>query len=256
MRELRVIVTGKRACFTRPEMKAERVSYDVPTPGALEGLLKSIYWKPAMRFVIDQIVVFNPIEFETVRRNVVKSKISYGRVKAMMSETEGKEGKEIDIISDPAIYTSIDRTQRSSLILKNVKYGIAFHIALTGLQNEREKEECNTQVKHKEEFIRRCSKGKYFRLPCLGSSEFPADVQLTDEFDLSQVCSENRGEKDLSYMLYRVAFRDHGKPMNGDWDHPVFSDEADSVFYRPVMIDGVIDVKKFRREQNVDQRIE
>ena len=256
MRELKVIVEGKRACFTRPEMKAERVSYDVPTPGALEGLLKSIYWKPAIRYVIDQIIIFNPIEFETVRRNEVKSKVSYSKMKSLMKETEGKEGQEVSVKSDPTVYTSLDRTQRSSLILKNVKYGIAFHIEQTGLKNEKEKEECNPQIKHEEEFLRRCRKGQCFRTPCLGCSEFPADVQLTDDFDLSQVCSENRGRKDLGFMLYRVAFKDHGKPVNGDWQHPVFSDEADSVFYRPVMIDGVIDVRKLRRMQNVDQCIE
>ncbi len=256
MRELKVIVTGKRACFTRPEMKAERVSYDVPTPGAMEGLLKSIYWKPAIRYVIDQIVVFNPIEFETVRRNEVNSKISYNKMKNLMKETEGKEGVEITVKSDPTIDTNSDRTQRSSLILKNVKYGIAFHIEQTGLQNEKEKEECNPQIKHEEEFLRRCRKGQSFRTPCLGCSEFPAHVELTDDFDLSQVCSDNRGEKDLGFMLYRVAFRDHGKPANGNWEHPVFSDEADSIFYRPVMINGVIDVKELRKKQNVDQCIE
>ncbi len=64
---IKVIVSGPRACFTRPEMKAERVSYDVPTPGALEGLLKSVYWKPAMRYEIDKIVVFHPIVFTTLK---------------------------------------------------------------------------------------------------------------------------------------------------------------------------------------------
>jgi CRISPR-associated protein Cas5d len=256
MRELKVIVTGKRACFTRPEMKAERVSYDVPTPGALEGLLKSVYWKPAIRYIIDQIIVFNPIEFETVRRNEVKSKVSYSKMKSLMKETEGKEGQRISVKSDPTVYASLDRTQRSSLILKNVKYGIAFHIEQTGLQNEREKKEGNPQVKHEEEFLRRCRKGQCFRTPCLGCSEFPANIQLIDDFDLSQVCTENHGEKDLGFMLYRVAFRDHGKPANSDWNHPVFSDEADSIFYRPIMVDGVIDVKELRRKQNVDQRTE
>ena len=85
---LKVIVSGDRACFTRPEMKAERVSYDVPTPGALEGLLKSVYWKPAMRYVIDQIVVFNPVEFISVRRNEVKSKVKLSKMKSQMAEAD------------------------------------------------------------------------------------------------------------------------------------------------------------------------
>ena len=61
----KIIVTGDYACFSRPEMKVERVSYDVPTPSALEGLVKSIYWKPAVHYQINKIVVFNPIEFKT-----------------------------------------------------------------------------------------------------------------------------------------------------------------------------------------------
>ena len=88
MRTIRVIIKGDRACFTRPEMKAERVSYDVPTPGALEGILKSIYWKPAMRYVIDKIVVFNPIRFETFTRNEVKSKIQMSKIKNQMQDAK------------------------------------------------------------------------------------------------------------------------------------------------------------------------
>ncbi|MCI7499259.1 MAG: type I-C CRISPR-associated protein Cas5c, partial [Oscillospiraceae bacterium] len=70
----KIIAEGDYACFTRPEQKIERVSYDVPTPGALEGMIKCIYWKPAIRYVIDRIIVFNPIEFENIRRNEVKEK--------------------------------------------------------------------------------------------------------------------------------------------------------------------------------------
>lgn len=72
-----IMVEGDYACFTRPEMKVERVSYDVPTPGALEGLLKSIYWKPAIKYVIDKIIVFEPIQFINVRRNEVEKKYCY-----------------------------------------------------------------------------------------------------------------------------------------------------------------------------------
>lgn len=70
----KIMVKGDYAAFNRPEMKVERVSYDVPTPGALEGLIKSVYWKPAIRYVIDKIIVFNPITFINVRRNEVKGK--------------------------------------------------------------------------------------------------------------------------------------------------------------------------------------
>ena len=77
----KVLVEGDYACFTRPELKVERVSYDVPTPGALEGMLKSVYWKPAVRYVIDKIIVFHPIDFINIRRNEVKEKVKFKAVK-------------------------------------------------------------------------------------------------------------------------------------------------------------------------------
>lgn len=250
MKPIKVIITGDLACFTRPEMKAERVSYDVPTPGALEGLLKSIYWKPSMRYVIDKIVVFHPIEFISIRRNEVKSKVSFSKMKRQMNEAIAVQSDPRKTIqTDPRIYTNVDRTQRSSLVLKNVRYGVEFHIELTGLRNEREKEESNPMVKHNEIFIRRCKKGQCFREPCLGCAEFPADVQLVNDFDLSQVSAENKGEKDLGFMLYKVCFKDHGHPIKEDWEKNLYSDEADSVFYRPMMVDGVIDVGKYRESK-------
>ena len=92
----KIIVEGDYACFTRPELKVERVSYDVPPPGALEGMLKSIYWKPAIRYVIDRIIVFHPIDLMNIRRNEVKDKVLYSSVKNQMN---GKG-------ADPCIYTS------------------------------------------------------------------------------------------------------------------------------------------------------
>ena len=68
-RGFKIVAEGDYALFTRPEMKLERVSYDVPPPGALEGMLKSVYWKPAIKYVIDRIIVFHPIEFVNIRRN-------------------------------------------------------------------------------------------------------------------------------------------------------------------------------------------
>ena len=124
----KVMLEGDYACFTRPELKVERVSYDVPTPGALEGVLKSVYWKPAIRYVIDKIIVFHPIDFMNVRRNEVKDKVLYSAVKNQMN---GRGG-------DPCIYTSENRSQRASMILKNVKYGVEFHFELTGLKSEQE----------------------------------------------------------------------------------------------------------------------
>lgn len=116
----KIMVEGDYALFTRPEMKVERVSYDVPTVSAMEGLIKSVYWKPAIRIIIDKIIVFNPIKFINIRRNEVKNKIAQ---KVVLSQMKGK--------SSPEIYASEQRSQRAGMLLKDVKYGIEFHFELT-----------------------------------------------------------------------------------------------------------------------------
>lgn len=234
----KIMVEGDYACFTRPELKVERVSYDVPVPGALEGLLKSIYWKPAIRYVIDKIIVFNKIEFANIRRNEVKDKVLFSAVKSQMN---GKGG-------DPCIYTSENRSQRASMVLKNVKYGIEFHFELTGLKCE---DESDAENKHYNIIKRRLEKGQCFRTPCFGCSEFPVKrLELVDEFDENLICDEirNLGDVDFGYMSYKVKFSDGGIPVNDDWENPRFSDRASTVYYRPHMIRGVIDVQKYREE--------
>lgn len=233
----KVMVEGDYACFTRPEMKAERVSYDVPPPGALEGLLKGVYWKPAIRYVIDKIIVFNPIDFISVRRNEVENKISLQKMKSQMKRKGG----------DPVIYTSEERSQRSAMILKNVKYGIEFHFELTNLKNEQESEE--GEKKHYNIIKRRLERGQCFRMPCLGCSEFPVKaIRLVDDFDLQEIDSRiiQMGDVDLGFMSYKVCFEDQGIPKNGDWSNPRFSDKATTAYYRPHMINGVIEVEKYK----------
>lgn len=229
----RIIVEGDYACFSRPEMKVERVSYDVPTPGALEGMLKSIYYKPAIRYCIDRIVVFNPVEFANIRRNEVKSKILYSDVKKQM-RGEGS----------PQLYASEERTQRASMVLRNVKYGVEFHFELTGLCSDHEGE---GEEKHYNIILRRLRNGQHFNQPYLGCREFSAsNIRLVDEFDYNCISERNMGDTDLGFMLYGMKFRDGGIPINGDWENPKFSDEADAVYYRPHMIDGVIDVNRYK----------
>lgn len=232
----KIIVEGDYACFTRPELKVERVSYDVPPPGALEGMLKSVYWKPAVRYVIDRIIVFHPIDFINIRRNEVKDKVSYTAVKSQMN---GKGG-------DPCIYTTKGRSQRSAMVLKNVKYGIEFHFELTGLKNEMEDDSEN---KHYNIIKRRLEKGQCFRTPCLGCSEFPVKkIELVDDFDTGLISRSliEMGDVDLGFMSYRVEFEDQGRPVNNDWDNPRFSDRASTTYYRPHMINGIIEVSKYR----------
>ena len=232
----KVIVEGDYACFTRPELKVERVSYDVPTPGALEGLLKSVYWKPAIRYVIDRIIVFQKIDFANIRRNEVKDKVLLSAEKSQMNQKGG----------DPCIYASESRSQRASMVLKNVKYGIEFHFELTRLKNDHEEDAEN---KHYNIIKRRLEKGQWFRTPCLGCSEFPVKrIELVEEFDENLISSDilSMGDVDLGYMSYKVMFEDEGKPVNNDWETPKFSDRASTAYYRPHMINGVIDVKKYR----------
>ena len=126
----KMIVEGDYALFTRPESKVERVSYDVPTPSALEGLIKSVYWKPAVRYQIQRIVVFNPIRFMNVRRNEVKSKVLLSKVKSQMKGD-----------NSPEIFTAEERSQRSSMVLRDVKYGIEFCFELTHLRSENDDED-------------------------------------------------------------------------------------------------------------------
>ncbi len=235
-RGFKIMVSGDYALFTRPEMKVERVSYDVPPPGALEGLLKSVYWKPAIRYEIDRIIVFHPIRFLNVRRNEVKNKVSSLSVRSQM---EGK-GK------DPCVYTSEARTQRASMLLRDVCYGVEFHFEMTGLKSDHEDED---EKKHFHIIRRRLEKGQWFRTPCLGCAEFPVrSLELVESFDLSRISPEilAMGDVDLGYMCYRVEFEDKGIPLNHDWENPVFSDRASPVYYRPHMIGGVIDVRQYK----------
>ena len=239
--DFRIIVYGDYACYTRPELKTERVSYDVPTPGAIEGMLKAIYWKPSMRFVVDEIVVFNPIRFLSIRRNEVKEKVSMQKMKAKM---EGKD-------RDPSIYRESCINQRYSLILRDVKYGIRFHIELTGFRSDRGTESID---KHVEIMDRRLKNGQFFKEPCFGCSEYPVqkvDYLRGDSFPLDEISPEikEKNDVDLGFMLYQLEFVDKGIPVNHNWNHPVFSDTIrGGRFYRPHMVSGLIDVQKYRRE--------
>lgn len=234
----KIIAEGDYACFTRPEMKVERVSYDVPTPSAIEGMLKSIYWKPAIRYVIDKIVVFNPVSFMNVRRNEVKDKLSISKVKGQIKNPE----------KDISIYSSESRNQRASMILKNVCYGIEFHFEMTDIKSEHEDD---TEEKHFNIIKRRLENGQHFRTPCFGCSEYPVKrIKAVEKFDYGKISPEIRamGDFDLGFMLYGLKFHDGGKPVNGTWENPVFSDKADAVYYRPHMINGIIDVQKYRED--------
>lgn len=232
---IKIMVEGDYACFTKPEMKVERVSYSVPTPSACEGILKCIYWKPAIRWVIDKIYVFNPIRFANVRRNEVKEKVLIDKVKKQMKD------KQTNIF----IYSDECRSQRAAMVLRDVRYGIEAHFEMTGLKSDNP-DEC--AEKHYSIIMQRLKNGKFFRQPVLGCREFSVKkLELVDAFPIHEISDELKGDVDLGYMLYRPRFIDGGIPVNGDWENPVFSDEIVADYYRPHMIDGCIEVQKYKR---------
>ncbi len=232
----KVMLEGDYALFTRPEMKVERVSYDVPTVSAIEGILKSVYWKPPIRYCVDKIIVFNPVRFINIRRNEVKDKVLLSEVKAQMRE--GNAEKTVEIIA------SESRSQRAGMLLKDVKYGVEFHFEMTGIRSDHE-DEC--EEKHYNIILRRLKNGQCFRQPCFGCREFPVKkIELVNDFDMETVNEALNGEIDLGYMLYGMKFEDGGIPKNNDWENPKFSDRAEALYYRPHMIDGVIDVRKYK----------
>ena len=149
-------------------------------------------------------------------------------------------------LQDLSIYTADCRSQRAAMVLKNVRYGITFHFALTGIREDQPKAE--SEKKHFHVIKRRIENGQYFRPPCFGCNEFPVrSIQLVEQFDTGEINPEilASGDVDLGYMLYKMQFADGGQPVNGDWDKPKFSDQATAVYYRPHMVRGVIEVAKY-----------
>lgn len=217
---IKLKISGSRACFTRPEMKIERVSYDVITPSAARGILEAIHWKPAIRWVVDRITVLKPIRFESIRRNEVGSKISAANIsKAMKAEsTQGL-----------ANYVDQDRQQRAATVLRDVAYIIEAHFDLTTKAGRED-----TVGKHLDIFNRRARRGQCFQAPCLGVREFPADFQLLDEGnELPAVDPSLLGERDLGYMLHDIDFASNNTPR----------------FFRARMVDGLIEIPVFTDEE-------
>lgn len=205
-------VWGDCACFTRPEMKVERVSYDVITPSAARGILEAIHWKPAIRWVIDRIHVLKPIRFTSIRRNEVGSKIS-----ASIAASAMKRGS----LEGLGLLVDEDRQQRAATVLRDVDYIIEAHFELTAKAGD------DTEGKHLDVFNRRVAAGQCFHNPCLGTREFAASFSGV-EGPTPTADPSLKGERDLGYMLYDIAFP-----------------QREPLFYRPIMIDGIIDVARF-----------
>jgi len=185
-----VRVRGEYALFTRPEMKVERVSYDVITPSAARGIIEAVYWKPAIRWVIDKIHVLKEIEFTNIRRNEVSEKVSESEARRRMNGSQ-----------EPFYLSATDaRQQRAALVLKDVDYVIEAHFELTekvGVDD--------TVEKHYNVILRRLRKGQYFSPPCLGTREFGAKVDIIED---GVIPKSPLGDRDLGWMLYDLDFAD------------------------------------------------
>lgn len=217
---IKLHIWGEYACFTRPEMKVERVSYDVITPSAARGILEAIHWKPAIRWQIDRIHVLNPIRFESIRRNEVSSKVSLNNVKKAM---RAKSTQELFILSDE------DRQQRAATVLRDVAYVIEAHFEPTSQASADD-----NAGKHLDQFKRRARKGQCFHQPCMGTREFAAHFALLDDDHTWPVSSLSETDKnrDLGWMLHDIDFAAGNIPR----------------FFKAELKGGTIDVPGFHSE--------
>ncbi len=202
-------VWGPMACFTRPEMKTERVSYEVPTPGAVRGMIESVFFHPGLRWVPDRIWVLNRIQFMNVRRNEVKSKVLASAV--LQEANGGKAG---------AIFTSEDIQQRAAMLLKDVHYVFEAHFEMTEQANP-----SDNHGKFQDIIKRRLRRGACYSTPYFGCRECTAHFRLWEGGEIPAI-DETR---DLGYMLYDM-----------DYSDPT---DIQPMFFRARMEHGVIDLR-------------
>ena len=213
-------VWGDYACFTRPEFKVERVSYDVITPSAARNIFQAIFWKPAIEWQITRIEIVNPIKWMSIRRNEVGA-IGSGKADAK-----------------PIIATE-KRQQKNTMMLKDVKYRI--YAKMIYIPPAKRKNKAARQAgpdenpkKYQEMFERRASNGQFFTCPYLGTRECSAYFKLleADSKNMSDLLQETR---DLGYMLYDMDFTDPNNII--------------PMFYRANMENGVIIVPPVDSEE-------
>ena len=208
-------VSGDFACFTRPEMKVERVSYDVITPSAARAVFDAILWKPAIRWRIIRIEVLNPIRWINLRRNEVGGVVSVRNVTAAMNAGNGQLG----------VYIEEDRQQRAGLFLRDVRYRLHACFELLD-RNE-------NPAKYAEMFQRRARKGQCFNQPYLGCREFSADFRLVESGEEGpEPIAETR---DLGWMLYDLDYSNPASPT--------------PKFFQARMNNGVIEVPDWYSEE-------
>ena len=211
-------IWGDYALFTRPEMKVERVSYDVMTPSAARGLVEAIYWHPGLKWVIDRIHVCAPIRFTNLRRNEVKSTVSATTARTVMERGTG----------ELYLSTSQEIQQRAALLLRDVRYVVEAHFEMT-----EKAAPGDNPGKFQDIMKRRIQKGQFYHQPCFGCREFPAQFRLCEE--IPPCPDELKGERDLGWMLYDM---DYTNPEN-----------ITPLFFRGVLRNGVLDVPAWDSEE-------
>lgn len=211
-------VWGDYACFTRPEFKVERVSYEVITPSAARAIFEAIFWKPAIKWIITKIEVLNPITWTNIRRNEVGA-----------------------LASKSPIYIEDKRQQKNALILKNVRYRIwatMKYIPVEQRDNNNTTDGSHESAgKYLAMFERRASKGQYFHQPYLGCREFAANFRLID-YRNSTLTPPIQESKDMQYMLYDMDFeKNNEKPA--------------PIYFKAMMEHGVINVPSPQSNQSL-----
>ncbi len=205
-------VSGPFACFTRPEMKVERVSYDVMTPSAARSIFEAILWKPAIRWRVHRIEVLKPIRWINLRRNEVSAVVSTRNVQQAMAAGSGTLG----------LYIEDERQQRAGYFLRDVAYRVHADLSLAPGSAE-------PLVKYTEMFTRRATKGQCVNQPYLGCREFAADVRLVmADSPPTAPIGETR---ELGWMLHDLDFTDPSDPQPR--------------FFNAKMVNGVVQVPPF-----------
>ena len=218
----RVEVKGEYACFSRPELKVERVSYDVITPSAARGIMEAVLWKPAISYVIDQIDICAPIRFENIRRNEVNKKITQTSIATAETSLLNRT-LHLD--------TSNDRSQRAALVLRDVCYVISGHFVLTDRAGSEDNE-----AKFSSMLRRRLEKGQCYHTPYLGTREFPAKVSLLNPGDEApKPISETRS---FGIMLYDIEYQ-NSYELDGSLAVEAFV----PMFFSATMVNGVINLR-------------
>lgn len=214
---VRLRAWGAYACFTRPEMKVERVSYDAMTPSAARGILEAIYWKPQICWVVERIHVLNTIRFTSLRRNEVGCKVVVlgpSGVAQAMKSGHGRLG----------IYVENKRQPRAAIVLRDVDYLIEGHFEVLSGDDP--------PPKHREMFRRRAEKGQCFHRPYLGCREFDCQFAWHDG-DPPRGAYTDVPQRDLGLMLHDIDFANDMTPR----------------FFHAIMRHGVIDVPPFEADE-------